>query len=149
MSALNWTCFLKQKLLSLEALLPHHNDLHCVQFQEAQSSRKSQLGGPPSRGMSAPPEDPGRARPPLPGHTWALPAFSPQAALKLCPRRLQCRTKRPAPGTGREEVATLSVRLQPPPRPAGRKRLSRCAFPQHSRSRSKGQGPGRNVIQGV
>ena len=148
MPALNWTCFVKLKLLSLEALLPHHNDLHCVLFQEAQPSRKSHLGGAPSRGVSAPPEDRGRAGPPLPGRARALPAFSPQTAPNLRPRWLQGRTKRPAPGTGCEGVATV----RPPPassQASGTEETALCASPQHSRSHSKGRGPGRSVLQGV
>lgn len=110
------------KLLSLEALLPHHNDLHCVLFQEAQPSRKSQLGGAP----------PGVCL--LPQKTWAGLDILSQAALGCCQPSAPRRPPTSVPDGFRAGPSDLhqaqggrgwrlSVRLQPPPRPAGRKRL--------------------------
>ncbi|CAI9178330.1 unnamed protein product [Rangifer tarandus platyrhynchus] len=67
----------------------------------------------------------------------ALPAFSAQTAPSLRPQWLQDRTKRPAPGTGCEGVAT--VRLPPASSQAsGTEETALCASPQRSKSHHKG-----------
>ncbi|CAN0555593.1 unnamed protein product, partial [Rangifer tarandus platyrhynchus] len=66
----------------------------------------------------------------------ALPAFSAQTAPSLRPQWLQDRTKRPAPGTGCEGVAT--VRLPPASSQAsGTEETALCASPQRSKSHHK------------